>query len=267
MTKKSMTKRTMTKRNWRVSTLMAAIAGLGLTSDVLPAATAEPINIVLVHGALMDGSTWRGVYDALTKDGYRVTVVQQPLTSLVDDVAATARVLDQLSGPVVLVGHSYGGTVITVAGADPKVKALVYVAALQPDVGETTGQLGSSKPGKVPTSDLKVTQDGFLTYDLAKFPADVGADVPIAEARFLANAQVPVAAAAFQTPVKVAAWHDKPSFGVIATEDLELSPELAHWMYGRSGTKVTEIKGSHLVYISKPRAVANVIEAAARTLR
>ena len=141
MTKKSMTKRTMTKRNWRVSTLMAAIAGLGLTSDVLPAATAEPINIVLVHGALMDGSTWRGVYDALTKDGYRVTVVQQPLTSLVDDVAATARVLDQLSGPVVLVGHSYGGTVITVAGADPKVKALVYVDALHPDVGETTGHL------------------------------------------------------------------------------------------------------------------------------
>lgn len=227
----------------------------------------EPINIVLVHGALTDGSTWRGVYDVLTKDGFRVKVVQQPLTGLAEDVAATTRVIDQLEGPVVLVGHSYGGTVITVAGAHPKVKALVYVAALQPDVGETTNQLSSSKPGKVPTSDLISTQDGFLFVQPSRFPADVGADVPTAQARFLAQAQMPVAAAAFQAPVQVAAWHEKPSFGVIASDDLELSPELAHWMYVRSGTKVTEIKGSHLVYISQPRAVANVIEAAARSLR
>jgi pimeloyl-ACP methyl ester carboxylesterase len=245
----------------------AVVAALGLMSRALGAPTTEPINIVLVHGALTDGSTWRGVYEVLTRDGFRVRVVQQPLTGLADDVAATARVIDQLDGPVMLVGHSYGGTVITVAGADPKVKALVYVAALQPDVGETTNQLSSSKPGKVPVSDLIATHDGFLFVQPARFPADVGADVPAAQARFLAEAQMPVAAAAFQAPVTVAAWHYKPSFAVIATDDLELSPELAHWMYERAGSKVTEIKGSHLVYISQPRAVANVIEAAARSLR
>lgn len=226
-----------------------------------PPSTAK--NIVLVHGALTDGSTWRGVYDILTKDGFHVRVVQQPLTGLADDVAATKRVIDQLDGPVVLVGHSYGGTIITVAGADPKVKALVYVAALQPDVGETTNQLGSSTPGKVPKTDLTASPDGFVYFDPAKFPADVAADVPSAEARFLAQAQMPVAAAAFDVPVKVAAWHEKPSYGVIATDDLELSPALAHWMYERSGAKVTEVRGSHLVYVSQPRAVAHVIEAAA----
>lgn len=257
----------MSKHNGRQLCLAVAIAALALSFNALGASTTEPIDIVLVHGALMDGSTWRGVYDVLTKDGYHVTVVQQPLTGLAEDVAATTRVIEQLEGKVVLVGHSYGGTVITVAGSHPKVKALVYVAALQPDVGETTSQLSSSKPGKVPTSDLIATQDGFLFVQAPRFPSDVGADLPVAEARFLANAQMPVAAAAFQTPVTVAAWHDKPCFGVVATEDLELSSELAHWMYSRSGTKVTEIKGSHLVYISKPRAVANVIEAAARSVR
>jgi pimeloyl-ACP methyl ester carboxylesterase len=191
-------------------------------------------------------------------------VVQQPLTGLADDVAATKRVIDQLDGPVVLVGHSYGGTIITEAGADPKVKALVYVAALQPDVGETTNQLSSSKPGKVSQSDLTVTPDGFVFFDPARFPSDVAADVPPAEARYLAEAQMPVAAAAFDVPVRVAAWHDKSSYGVIATHDLELSPALAHWMYERSGTKVTEISGSHLVFVSQPHAVARVIEAAAR---
>lgn len=257
----------MTKTKRLATILMATLAALDLAPGALGASASEPINIVLVHGALTDGSTWRGVYDVLTKDGFRVRVVQQPLTSLAEDVAATTRVIDQLDGPVVLVGHSYGGTVITVAGADPKVKALVYVAALQPDVGETTNQLSSSKPGKVPRSDLIATPDGFLFVDPGKFPADVGADIPAAQARFLAQAQMPVAAAAFAAPVKIAAWHDKPSFGVIATEDLELSAELAHWMYARAGTKVTQIKGSHLVYISHPRAVASVIEAAARSLR
>jgi pimeloyl-ACP methyl ester carboxylesterase len=235
--------------------------------NALGATAGEPIHIVLVHGALTDGSTWRGVYDCLTKDGFAVRVVQEPLTGLADDVAATVRVIDQMDGPVVLVGHSYGGAVITVAGTDPKVRALVYVAALQPEVGETVNQLASSKPGKVPRSDLVASHDGFLSFEPVRFPADVGADVPAAQAQFLAQAQMPVAAAAFDAPVKAAAWHDKPSFGIIATEDLELSPELAHWMYARSGTRVTEIKGSHLVYISQPRAVARVIESAAHAVR
>jgi pimeloyl-ACP methyl ester carboxylesterase len=241
-----------------------ALAAISLVAAAKGALATTAKNIVLVHGALTDGSTWRGVYDLLTKDGFRVRVVQEPLTGLAADVAATKRVIDQLDGSVVLVGHSYGGTIITVAGADPKVTALVYVAALQPDVGETTNQLASSKPGKVPSSDLTASPDGFVYLDPVKFPSDVAADVPSAEAQYLARAQMPVAAAAFDAPVTVAAWHDKSSYGVIATDDLELSPALAHWMYERSGTKVTEIRGSHLVYVSQPRAVARVIEAAAR---
>ncbi len=223
-------------------------------------------NIVLVHGANTDGSGWRGVYDILTKDGYRVSVVQQPLTGLADDVAATKRVLDRQEGPVILVGHSYGGAIITVVGADPKVKALVYVAAVQPDIGETTSGLASSMPGEVPASDLKLTKDGFIFVDSAKFAADVAADLPPALAGYMANAQTPVAAAAFDAPATVAAWRDKPSYGIIATEDRALNPKLARWMYERSGAQITEIKGSHLVYISEPEAVARVIEKAARAV-
>jgi pimeloyl-ACP methyl ester carboxylesterase len=224
-------------------------------------------NVVLVHGAATDGSGWRGVHDILTTDGYRVTVVQQPLTSLADDVAATKRVIDQQDGPVVLVGHSYGGTIITVAGADPKVRALVYVAALQPDAGETTNQLAATMPGTAPSSDLKATKDGFIFVDPTKFALDVAADLPPAQAKYMADSQMPVAAAAFDTPVTVAAWHDKPSYGIVATADRVLNPMLAHWMYKRSATRVSEIKASHLVYISRPEAVARVIETAARAVK
>jgi pimeloyl-ACP methyl ester carboxylesterase len=222
-------------------------------------------NIVLVHGADTDGSGWRGVYDILKKDGYHVSVVQEPLTGLSDDVAATQRVIDQQDGPVILVGHSYGGTIITVAGADPKVRALVFVAALQPDLGETTNQLASSIPGEIPSGDVKPTKDGFLFIDPAKFAADVATDLPPAQAEYMANSQMPVAAAAFDAPVTVAAWHDKPSYGIVATEDRALNPKLARWMYKRSGAKTTEIKANHLVYISQPNAVAGVIEMAARS--
>ncbi len=221
-------------------------------------------NIVLVHGTHEDGSAWRGVYDILKKDGFHVSVVQQPLTGLSDDVAATQCVLDQQDGPVILVGHSYGGTVITVAGADPKVRALVYVAAMQPDVGESTNQLVASIPGQVPSSDMKLTKDGFIFIDPSKFAADVGTDLPPAQAEYMANSQMPVAAAAFNAPVTVAAWHDKPSYGIVATEDRVFNPRLARWMYKRSGAKITEIKANHLVNVSQPRAVARVIEAAAR---
>jgi pimeloyl-ACP methyl ester carboxylesterase len=221
-------------------------------------------NIVLVHGADNDGSAWRGD-DILIKDGYHVSVVQQPLTGLSDDVAATQRVIDQQDGPVILVGHSYGGTIITVAGVDPKVRALVYVAALQPDVGETTNKLAASMPGDVPASDIKLTKDGFLFVDPSKYAADVGTDLSPAQAEFMANSQMPVAAAAFDAPVTVAAWHDKPSYGIVAIEDRALNPKLARWMYKRSGAKTTEIKANHLVYISQPDAVARVIETAARS--
>lgn len=230
-------------------------------------APGEVKNVVLVHGANTDGSGWRGVHDMLIKDGYRVSIVQQPLTGLDDDVAATKRVIDQQDGPVILVGHSYGGTIITVAGADPKVRALVYVAALQPDIGESTNQLAASIPGAIPGSHLKLTRDGFIFVDSTKFAADVGADLPPAQSQFMANSQMPIAAAACDAPVKVAAWRDKPSFAIVATADRALNPQLARWMYKRSGAKVTEIEASHLVYISRPAAVANVIESAAHSIK
>ena len=244
----------------------AALIGLsGAVAETAPAKTGAT-NIVLVHGALVDGSSWRGVYEILRRDGYRVSIVQEPLTSLDDDVAATKRVLDLQDGPVVLVGHSYGGTIITVAGADPKVKALVYVAALQPDVGESTGELASRMPPASPSNDIKSTTDGYLYLDRSKF-ADNFPDLPKAQAAFMAASQVPVAGGAFSAKVTLAAWHDKPSYAILATQDRQLSPDLAHWMYKRSGAKVTEIKASHLVYVSQPRAVARVIEQAARAAR
>jgi pimeloyl-ACP methyl ester carboxylesterase len=244
-----------------IAAILVAAASPALEARSLAMGAAK--NIVLVHGANTDGSGWRGVYDILTKDGYRVSVVQQPLTGLADDVAATRRVIDRQDGPVVLVGHSYGGTIITVAGADPKVRALVYVAALQPDVGETTGKLAASIPGDAPDTDLKPTKDGFIFVDPAKYASDVAADLPSAQAAFMANSQMPIAAAAFDAPVTIASWRDKPSYGIIATADRALNPKLAHWMYTRSGAKITEINGSHLLYISQPRAVASVIERAA----
>jgi len=225
------------------------------------------MNLILVHGTDTDGSGWRGVYDILKQDGYRVSVVQEPLTGLSDDVAATQRVIDQQQGPTILVGHSYGGTIITIAGADPKVRALVYVAAMQPDVGETTNQLISKIPGEIPSSDVRRTKDGFLFINPAAFAADFGADLPKAQADFMAHAQMPVAAAAFDASVTIAAWHDKPSYGIVATEDRVLNPKLARWMYERSGAKITEIKASHAVHITQSRAVASVIEAAARSVR
>lgn len=245
---------------------IAAVVASSLAPEARSEQRAVVKNIVLVHGANTDGSAWRGVHDILTKDGYHVSVVQQPLTGLADDVAATKRVIDQQPGPVILVGHSYGGAIITVAGADPKVRALVYVAALQPDIGETTNKLAASMPGTAPGGDIKPTKDGFLFIDPTRFAADVGADVPRAQAEFMAHSQMPVAAAAFDTPVAVAAWHDKPSYGIIAMGDRALNPKLAHWMYARSGAKITEIDGSHLVYISHARAVARIIERAAHSI-
>jgi pimeloyl-ACP methyl ester carboxylesterase len=247
--------------------LLGLCSALAVATGPAPEAEAGGIDavksIVLVHGANADGSGWRGVYEILKKDGYHVSVVQQPLTGLSDDVAAAKRVIDRQDGPVILVGHSYGGTVITVAGADPKVRALVYVAALQPDVGETTSRLAASMPGEMPSSDLKPTRDGFIFIDPAKFAADIATDLPPAQAEYMSNAQMPVAAAAFDAPVTVAAWHDKPSYGIVATADRALNPMR---MYKRSGATITEIKANHLVYISRPRAVAAVIERAARSI-
>ena len=249
----------------------AAIAAmlLAATGGVMPvqAAEAAPVaetgapNIVIVPGSFVDGSGWRVVFDILSHQGYHVTVASQPHTSFDADVAAAREVLDQQVGPVVLVGHSSGGAIISAAGARDKVKALVYVSALLPDVGESLAQVLGSMPA--PSNSVIATQDGHLFFDRARFHADFGADVAENRTNFMAAAQVPATTAAFSTQIWSAAWRTKPSYAIVSTEDRALNPDLQRWMYQRAGAKVTEIKASHLVYISQPDQVANVIATAA----
>ena len=245
------------------SYLITAAALLALSGTAVAEARPDGAtrNIVIVHGAFVDGSGWRAVHDILAKDGYRVSIVQEPLTGLADDVAATKRVLDLQDGPVVLVGHSYGGSVVSVAGDDPKVSRLVYVAALQPDVGETAGQLLSKFPDR--NKAVQPAGEGYPRFDPAKFAATYAADVTPAEARFMAASQVPLAQAVFGAPTTTAAWRTKPSYAILTTRDIAANPDLQRWMYERSGSKVTTVEASHAVYISHPRTVARVIEEAA----
>lgn len=245
----------------RFTTALAALVA-AVSLPVLPALAAPAKNVVLVHGALADGSGWRQVYDILTKDGFHVTIVQQPMTSLEDDVAATKRVLDMQDGPTVLVGHSYGGQIISEAGDDAKVTSLVYIAALQPDVGESVAKLAASMPA--PSNDIKKSADGkFLYLDPAHFIKDFCADVPPATAAFMRDSQMPVSLASFTTPAKVSAWHTKPSFAIVATKDGILSTDLERFMAKRANSKVTEIASSHVAFISHAKETAKVIEAAA----
>jgi pimeloyl-ACP methyl ester carboxylesterase len=248
-------------RNYTIAA--AALLALGGTAVAAPKPDAATRNIVIVHGAFADGSGWRAVYDILEKDGYRVSIVQEPLTGLADDVAATKRILDLQDGPVVLVGHSYGGSVVSIAGADPKVSRLVYVAALQPDVGETAGQLLSKFPDR--NTAVQPAGKGYLRLDPAKFAAIYAADVAPAEARFMAASQLTIAAAVFGAPTTAAAWRTKPSYAILTTRDLAANPDLQRWMYKRSGAKVTTVEASHAVYISHPKIVARVIEEAAKS--
>jgi pimeloyl-ACP methyl ester carboxylesterase len=238
--------------------VMVAMTGAMAHAESKPAAK----DIVIVHGALVDGSGWRAVYDILSKDGFHVSIVQEPLTGLADDVDATRRIVDQQKGPVVLVGHSYGGSVITEAGADPKVSALVYVAALQPDTGEASGQLLSKFAA--PNDAMRATPDKYFFLPPAKFRETYAADVPPSDAQFLADSQQQLAEKALGTPVSVAAWRTKASYAVLTTQDHVVSPQLQRWMYQRSGAKVTEVSASHAVFMSQPAAVARVIEAAAK---
>ncbi|MGY2737102.1 alpha/beta hydrolase [Sphingomonas sp. UYP23] len=243
--------------------LASFLVGSALLSPA--AALAAPArNIVLVHGSLIDGSGWRAVHDILVRDGFKVTIVQEPLTSLDADVQATRRVIDQQDGPVILVGHSYGGALITEAGGDPKVRSLVYVAAFQPDVGETVAQLGASMPALLPPTAVKAWRDGYVTIDPIAFSRDVAGDVPKAEAAFMAASQVQTNASVFTQKITTAAWRAKKSYAIVATDDRAISPALELWMYKRAGSAVTEIKSSHVVYMSHPQAVASVIERAAR---
>ncbi len=250
------------------TTLAAAAAAATLAGCTTTAAQRIPDdqsvrNVVLVHGAFADGSGWRGVYDDLTARGYRVTIVQNPLTSFADDVAATDRVLARQDGATILVGHSYGGAVITEAGDDPKVAGLVYVSAFAPDVGESVG----SQLAQIPAPQEFVVEpqpDGFAFINLDKFKAGFAADLNDADAAFMRDAQVPIALSAFGAPMTHAAWRMKANWAVIARQDRAIDPRLLRQMAERSGARVTEVDASHVLFISQPRAIADVIDEAAR---
>jgi pimeloyl-ACP methyl ester carboxylesterase len=246
--------------------LAMMVAIFGIAASATSAASAAPIrNIVLVHGAWVDGSGWKPVYEVLTRDGYHVTLVQQPLTSLEDDVAATRRVVALQPGPCILVSHSYGGTVITEAGNDPMVAGLVYIASHQPDAGET--ESGNGKLYPTPTSRAKAIQttpDGFTFLEPALFPKLFAPDLPRAQAEFEARAQILTSAKVFTTPVTSPAWRVKPSWSLVAGADQIISPDLERMYARRAHSQVVEIPGaSHSVYESHPREVAALIETAA----
>ena len=221
-------------------------------------------NVVLVHGGFVDGSGWQGVYDVLKKDGYTVSIVQNPTTSLADDVAVTRRLLAAQEGPAILVGHSYGGVVITEAGTDPQVAALVYIAAFAPDRGESVSSLIKNPPPGAPVPPILPPHDGFLFLDRTKFQASFAADVSADAAAFMADSQVPWGVAALDGVVTAPAWRTKPSWYLVSTEDRMIPPDAQRAMSKRAGSTVVEVKGSHAVYVSQPQAVANLIATAAK---
>ena len=223
-------------------------------------------SIVLVHGGFVDGSGWEDAYRILKKDGYRVSIVQNPTTTLADDVAATKRVIAEQQGPVVLVGHSYGGVVITEAGNDPGVAGLVYIAAFAPDRGESVAALIKDPPPGAPVPPILPPQEGFLTLDRTKFAASFAADVEPEKAEFMANSQVPWGVVALNGAVTEPAWRSKPSWYLVATDDHMIPPVAQRAMSKRAGSSVVEVKGSHAVYVSQPEAVAELIKKAAKSL-
>jgi pimeloyl-ACP methyl ester carboxylesterase len=247
------------------SLVSAATLGILAAAGEVHAAPAGAIkDVVLVHGGFVDGSGWEGVYDILTRDGYKVTVVQNPTTSLADDVAATRRAIAAQDGPTILVGHSYGGVVITEAGDDPKIKGLVYVAAFAPDAGESVSSLIANPPAGAPVPPILPPQDGYLFLDRAKFAASFAADVKPAQAAFMADSQVPWGVAALQGQVTTPAWKSRPSWYLVTKDDRMIPPFAQRLMAGRAGATVVETAGSHSIYVSNPQVVADLIEKAAQ---
>jgi pimeloyl-ACP methyl ester carboxylesterase len=220
-------------------------------------------NIVLVHGGFIDGSGWRGVYNALKKDGYTVAIVQNPTISLAGDVAVTKRAIAEQNGPVILVGHSYGGVVITEAGNDPKVAGLVYITAFAPDRGESVSSLIKDPPQGAPVPPILPRQEGYLFLDKAKFAAAFAGDVSKDAASFMADSQVPWGVEALNGAINQPAWRTKPSWYLVATEDKMIPPDAQRAMSKRAGSRVVEVDGSHAVSVSQPTAVAHLIEQAA----
>jgi pimeloyl-ACP methyl ester carboxylesterase len=220
-------------------------------------------NVVLVHGGFVDGSGWQQVYDLLKHDGYNVAVVQNPTLSLEGDAAATRRIIDAQEGPVVLVGHSYGGAVITEAGTHPNVAALVYIAAFVPDEGESVSTLIADPPPGAPVPPILPPEDGFLLLDREKFPASFAGDLPAEQAAFMADSQVPWGTDALGGSITEPAWREKPSWYLVATDDRMIPPPAQRAMSERAGSTVDEVAGSHAIYVSQPTAVAAIIEQAA----
>ncbi len=223
-------------------------------------------NVVLVHGGFVDGSGWQGVYSALSKDGYAVSIVQNPTVSLADDVAVTKRTLAAQNGPAILVGHSYGGVVITEAGNDPRVAGLVYIAAFAPDKGESVSALIKNPAPGAPVPPIMPTQDGYLLLDRTKFRESFAADVSPEIASFMADSQVPWGLEALNGAITEPAWKTKPSWYLVSTDDRMIPPDAQRAMSKRAGSTVVEVKASHSVYVSQPRAVADLIAKAANAV-
>jgi len=224
-------------------------------------------NIVLVHGGFVDGAGWDGVYRSLKKNGYNVSIVQNPTLSLADDVAVTKRILASQDGPAILVGHSYGGAVITEAGNDPKVAGLVYITAFAPDKGESVATLIKDPPPGAPVPPILPPQDGYLFLDREKFRASFAADVDADRAAFMADSQVPWGVEALSGKISEPAWKAKPSWYLIATDDKMIPPDAQRSMSRRAGSTVVEVQGSHAIYVSQPEAVAALIEQAAKSVK
>ncbi|MET3134675.1 pimeloyl-ACP methyl ester carboxylesterase [Oxalobacteraceae bacterium GrIS 1.11] len=244
----------------RIASALASATILACTAT--PAWAAPIKNIILVHGQFADASGWRAVYDILSKDGYNVSMVQQPLTSLEEDVAATVRVLARQTGPSILVGHSYGGAVITQAGSDPRVAALVYIAAHAPDTGESTAINKKKFPGEIRTV---LTPDGFVLVDPLHFREDFAADLPADQAEFMARSQIPAAAKVNTTLITNPAWRVKPSWYMVASDDRAINPKLERMYAARANSHTVEVKGAHTIYISHAKEVAAMIEDAAQS--
>ena len=221
--------------------------------------------VVLVHGGFVDGSGWRGVYDILKRDGFNVRVVQNPTISLEGDVAATKLVLDEQSGPVVLVGHSYGGAVITEAGTHPNVAGLVYITAFAPDAGESVNALIANPPPGAPVPPILPPKNDYLFLDASKFSASFAGDVDAATAQFMADSQVPWGVGALAGKITTPAWKTKPSWYLLVTDDRMIPIDAQRLMSKRAGSTTTEVPGSHAIYVSNPAAVAAITETAARS--
>ena len=257
---------TIQNKRWikgRLALLAAFIMMFCATSITTNRADAQVKNIILVHGAFADGSGWQGVYDILTAKGYKVSVSGNPDLGIPEDVAAVQRVIDRQDGPCILVGHSWGGAVITVAGNSPKVVGLVYCSAFAPDGGESLASLFASAPADPVNGILPPDKAGFIWYDRDKFHSGFCADLPDALANFMADSQLPIAAKGFTYKYTEVAWKKKPTWYIVATEDHSIPPVLERKMGKRTGGTVSEISGSHCIFISHPDLVAQVIEAAA----